>query len=85
MTGLLVPVAVIVVGHDRDPVQVAGNAGHVVAYVHDLLAGGDGGRQEEAAGPESLLELAHPGREGVLVAVPRLFALGLHICNWRLH
>ena len=38
VAGLLVPVAVVVVGHDGNPVQVGGDARHVVGHVHDLVA-----------------------------------------------
>jgi hypothetical protein len=34
---LLVPVSVVVVRHHGDPVQVPGNARHVVAHVDDFL------------------------------------------------
>ena len=76
MPCLLVPVAVVVVGHDGDPVQVPGEAGDVVAHVNDLLTRGDGGGEEQPAGLEGGAELGHEGGEGWLVFV----ALLLTIC-----
>ena len=78
MPGLLVPVSVVIVGHDRDPVQVVGNAGHVVADIDNLLARGDRSGEEKAVGPEGLLEFVDPGSEGSLVTVSLLLALRLH-------
>ena len=40
VAGLLVPVAVVVVGHHGNPVQVPGDARHVVRHVDDLLTAG---------------------------------------------
>ena len=78
VTGLLIPVSVVIVGHDRDPVQVVSNARYVVADIDDLLARGDRSGEEKAVGPEGLLEFVHPGSEGSLVAVSLLLALSLH-------
>ena len=36
---LFVPVSVVVVRHHGDPVQVPGNARHIVAHVDDFLSG----------------------------------------------
>ena len=52
MPSLLVPLAVVVVGHHVDPVQVAGDLGHVVAGVHDGLARAHCGGQQQALGLE---------------------------------
>ena len=48
VTRHLVPLAVIVIGHHIDPVQVAGDLRHVVACVHDGLAGTDRRGQQQA-------------------------------------
>lgn len=52
MTSLLVPLSMIVIGHHIDPVQVAGDLRHVVACVHDGLAGADRRGQQQALGLE---------------------------------
>jgi len=77
VTRLLVPVAVVVVGHDRDPVQRVGDSGNVVSGVDDLLGGADRGREEQFVRGEGGLQLAHPSRESGLVLRPVRFALGL--------
>jgi len=77
VSGLLVPVAVVVVGHDVDVVQVLVQHGYVVAFVDDLLGRGDGGREEEALGLEGRAQLLHQGREAVLVGFGSLLAVHL--------
>ena len=81
MAGLLVPLAVVVVGHHVDPVQVLGDGGHVVPNVHDGLAGAHGGRQQQPAWLEGVRELLDPGSEGRLVLVPLLLTLRLTTPN----
>ena len=77
VTSLLVPVAVIVVCHHVDPVEVAGDLWHVVPGVHDGLAGAHGSGQQQALGLEGRRQLSYPGSEGLLVLVPLLLALSL--------
>ena len=77
MSSLLVPVAVVVVGHHRDPVQVPGQAGHIVAHVDDLLAGRDRGGEEEAEGGEGGPQLGDEEREPRPVLGPLRLAFGL--------
>ena len=77
MSSLLIPVPVVVVGHDGDPVQVPGDAGDVISYVNDLLARGDCGGEEQPAGLKGGAELGHEGGEGRLVLVPLLLAICL--------
>ena len=48
LTGDLVPLAVVVVGHDRDVVQVTVQRGHIVTGVYDLVAGAHSRRQQQA-------------------------------------
>ena len=50
MSGLLIPVSMVVVGHDGDPVEIPGETRHVVANINDLLAWGDCGGQQQPAG-----------------------------------
>ena len=77
VAGLLVPLAVVVVGHHVDPVQVLGDGGHVVPNVHDGLAGAHGGGQQQPARLEGVGELLDPGSEGGLVLVSLLLTLSL--------
>lgn len=49
VSSLLVPLAVVVVGHDGDPVHVARQHRHVVARVHHHLVGGHGRGQQQAS------------------------------------
>ena len=60
VAGLLVPMAVIVIGHDSDPVEVPGNAGDVIADIDDLLAGGDSSREKIVPWLKCLLQLSYP-------------------------
>ena len=48
LTRDLVPLAVVVVGHDGDVVQVAVQRRDIVARVYDLVAGAHSGRQQQA-------------------------------------
>ena len=77
MAGLLVPLAVVVVGHHVDPVQVLRDGRHVVPHVHDGLAGAHGGGQQQPARLEGVGELLDPGSEGGLVLVSLLLTLSL--------
>jgi len=77
VSGLLVPLAVVVVGHHVDPVQVAAQRRYVVPNIHYFLARTDRSRQKEAARLERLAELPHPGGESRLVLVVLLPALSL--------
>ena len=56
MSGLLIPVSMVVVGHDGDPVEIPGETRHVVANINDLLARGDSGGQQRTPFPYRHLE-----------------------------
>ena len=77
MAGLLVPLAVVVVGHHVDPVEVRRDGGNVVADVHDGLTGADGSREQQAARLEGVGKLPDPGGECGLVFVSLLLTLSL--------
>ena len=77
MPCLLVPVAVVVVRHHGDPVEVPGEARHVVPGVNDLLAGRDRGGEEEAEGGEGGPQLGDEEREPRPVLGPLRLAFGL--------
>ncbi len=53
VASLLVPVTVEVIGHDVDVVEVLVEQGNVVAFVDDLLAWGNSGRQQKSLWLES--------------------------------
>ena len=77
VSGPLVPLAVIVVGHDSDPVEVLGEYGYIVAGVDDLLARRDGRGKEETTRLELGAQLAQKIREAFLVRARTLTAVGL--------
>ena len=56
MTGLLVPVSVVVVGHDVDVVEVLVEQGNVVALIDNLKTRRDCGTQEKSLGLECSTE-----------------------------
>ena len=75
VVGKVVPVAVQVVRHHVDEVQVVGNLGDCVAFVHSELGRGYGSREEPALVHDlkSLFQLGHKTCKVVLVrplAVP---------------
>ena len=47
MSSLLVPVTVIVIGHNVDVVKVLVEHRHIVAFINDLLAGRNSGTQQK--------------------------------------
>ena len=47
MASLLVPVTVIVIGHNVDVVKVLVEHRHIVAFINDLLAGRNSGTQQK--------------------------------------
>ena len=81
LTRDLVPLAVVVVGHDGDVVQVAVQRRDIVPRVYDLVAGAHSGRQQQPAWLEGVRELLDPGSEGRLVLVPLLLTLRLTTPN----
>lgn len=75
VVGKVVPVAVQVVRHDVDEVQVVGNLGDCVAFVDSELGGRYGSREQPALVHDlkSLFQFGHKTRKVVLVrplAVP---------------
>jgi hypothetical protein len=77
MTGLFVPLAMVVICHHIDPVQVPGNGGDVVTNIHDLLAGTDSGGEKKTFWSECSPKLRNPGSESCLVAVILLLTVSL--------
>lgn len=77
VTGPLVPLTVVVVGHYGYPVEVPGQLWYVVARVDDLLVGRDRRREQKVARSELLAELPHQRRERVLVLARTLAAVRL--------
>merc|ERR1719384_1845080 len=77
VSGLLVPLPMVIIGHHVDPVEVGGNLGHVVTSVHDRLARTHSSGQKQTLRLEGSREFLDPGGEGGLVLVPLLLALSL--------
>lgn len=69
MSGLLLPSAVEVVGHDVDEVQVAREGRDVVGPVDRVSSGGDGGGEDERWGDlgEGRFQLLEEGAKEVEV------------------
>ena len=74
---LLVPVTVIIVGHDGDPVQVSSNGWNIVSIIDDLLAGRDRGRQQKTLRLKGRAQLVDPGCEAFLITLVFIFAVNL--------
>ena len=67
VTRFLVPMAVIIVRHHADPIQVARDGRNVVGGIDDGLGWRNGGRKEPTSRIESSSEFAYPSRESGLV------------------
>ena len=77
VSGLLVPLAVIIVGHDSYPVKVFGYYGHVVTLRDDALVRRYGRRQKETAWLELGAQLDYELAEAFLIGFRALRTVDL--------
>ena len=77
VSSLLVPVTVVVIGHDVYVVEVLVEHRHIITLIDDLFAWGNSGTQQQAFRLEGRAQLFHQGREAILVRLGSLLAVNL--------
>ena len=67
VSGFLIPMTVVVVSHDTDPVQIAGDGWYVVTGIDDRLGRRNGGRKQQSFRIESHTQFSDQGGEASLI------------------